>query len=177
MAAYIKRLKTTIQNLKEQEYEQLKLVLSQYPQLDEQKVTSLLWDAKKKANLQKTNTWTFIMISPEQNRSVVKWLNKNSKRRFEATEIWALLFENVHRETGQIMLARQEIAKEIEIAPRHVSTIMTELESIGAILKKKDGRGVIYYMNPNVANHYSQEIREQKQKAAPKLMLLNGGLD
>jgi len=115
------------------------------------------------------------MISPEQNRSVVKWLNKNSKRRFEATEIWALLFENVQRETGQIMLTRQEIAKEIEIEPRHVSTIMTELESIGAIIKKKEGRGVIYYMNPNVANHYPQEIRIKKQREFPKLTLLNGG--
>jgi len=32
-------------------------------------------------------------------------------------------------------------------------------------------------MNPNVANHYPQEIREQEQKEAPKLKLLNGGLD
>lgn len=177
MTAHIKRLQTTHQKLQEQEYEQLKLVLSQYPQLDEQKVTSLLWDAKKKAKLQQANTWTFIMISPEQNRAVVKWLNKNSKRRFEATEIWALLFENVQRETGQIMLNRQEIAKEIEIAPRHVSTIMTELESIGAIIKKKEGRGVVYYMNPNVANHYPQEIREQKQKEIPKLKIISGGLE
>lgn len=176
MPAHIKRLKTNLQKIQEQEYEQLRLVLAQYPQLNEQKVTSLLWDAKKKANLQELNTWTFIMISPEQNRSVVRWLNKNSKRRFEATEVWALLFENVQRETGQIMLTRQEIAKEIEIAARHVSTIMTELESIGAIIKKKEGRGVIYYMNPNVANHYPQEIRNQKQKEAPQLKLLDGGL-
>jgi len=87
MSAHIKRLKTNPQKIHEQEYEQLRLVLAQYPQLDEQKVTSLLWDAKKKA-----------------------------------------------------------------------------------------GRGVIYYMNPNVANHYPQEIRNQKQKEAPQLKLLNGGL-
>jgi len=30
-------------------------------------------------------------------------------------------------------------------------------------------------MNPNVANHYPQEIREQKQKETPKLKVLNGG--
>lgn len=51
---------------------------------------------------------------------------------------------------------------------------MSELESINTILKK-EGRGIIYYMNPNVANHYSQEIREQKQKEAPHLTLIDGG--
>jgi len=177
MSAHIKKLKTTHQNLQEQEYKQLKLVLAQYPQLDEQKVTSLLWDAKKKAKLQETNTWTFIMISPEQNLTVVNWLTSKSKRPLKSVKLWALLFDNVHRETGQIMLTRQELSEKIEEKPYNISRIMTELESIGAILKKKDGRGVIYYMNPNVANHYPQEIREQKQKEAPKLKLLNGGLD
>lgn len=35
MSTHIKKLKTTSQILQEQDYEQLKLVLTQYPQLDE----------------------------------------------------------------------------------------------------------------------------------------------
>lgn len=41
---------------------------------------------------------------------------------------------------------------------------MTEFESINAIVKKKEGRNVIYYMNLNVANHYSQAVREKNKK-------------
>lgn len=74
------------------------------------------------------------------------------------------------------MLTRQEIAKEIGLYVNSVTNIMTELENIGAIIKRKEGRGVIYYMNPNIANHYPQEIRDKKQKETPKLKLLDGGL-
>jgi len=73
------------------------------------------------------------------------------------------------------MLSRLEMAEKISVHPNNISAIMSELESINAILKKKEGRGVVYYMNPNVANHYPQEIRERFQKESPKLMLLEGG--
>jgi len=175
MSAHIKRLQPKEQQQAQRKIEQLQLLLSEMPELNEQKVSALLWDAKKKANLQEQNTWTFIMISPEQNRVVVNWLEENSKRPLKALKLWALLFEYVHRDTGQIMLTRQEIAKEINLYVNSVTNIMTELESIEAIIKRKEGRGVIYYMNPNIANHYPQEIRDKRQKEAPKLKLLDGG--
>jgi len=176
MAAYIKRLQPKEQQKSQEKLKELQLLLSEMPELNEQKVSALLWDAKKKANLQEPNTWTFVMISPQQNRSVIQWIMNNSKRRNEAVQLWALLFENMHRETGQIMMTRLEIAKELNIQSYHVTRIMSELESIHAILKRKEGRGVIYYMNPNIANHYPQEIRNQKQKEAPTLKLIDGGL-
>jgi len=74
------------------------------------------------------------------------------------------------------MISRLEIAKKISVHPNNISTIMSELVSINAILKKKDGRNIIYYMNPNVANHYPQEIREKSQKEAPKLSIIDGGI-
>jgi len=176
MAAYIKRLLPKEKQDKQQDLLVLQAVLERFPELNEKDISSLVWKIKRENKLNDPNTWTFIMISPEQNFSVVKWLNENSKRRNEAVLLWALLFDNVHRETGQIMLTRQEIANELKIQSANVTRIMTELESINAILKKKEGRSVIYYMNPNVANHYPQEIRNQKQKNTPKLKLLNGGL-
>jgi len=176
MSAHIKRLQSKEQQQAQTKIEQLQLILSQFPELNEQKVSSLLWEAKRKNNLQEPNKWTFIMISPEQNLAVVQWLNRNSKRRIEAVELWALLFDYVHRETGQIMLTRLEISKKLSIRHNNVTAIMSELESIDAIIKRKDGRNVIYYMNPNIANHYPQEVREKAQKIAPKLKLLNGGL-
>jgi len=117
------------------------------------------------------------MISPEQNELVVNWLDDNSTQPRKAVRLWALLFKYVHRETGQIMLSRQEIAEKIKIHSSNVTRIMSELESIGAIIKKKEGRGVIYYMNPNVANHYPQEIRQKAQNAVHKLKIIDGWLN
>lgn len=77
------------------------------------------------------------MISPEQNNAVVQWLATNSKRRVEGMQLWLMLFKYVHQETGQIMLSRKEIAKKININLNDTNHIMTELENINAILKKK----------------------------------------
>ena len=131
---------------------------------------------KRKNKINLPEDWTFIMISPEQNRAVVDWLEENSKRPLKALRLWALLFENVHRETGQIMLSRREIAQEINIQTQTVTNIMSELESIKAILKQKNGRGVMYYMNPNIANHYPREIRNGEQKKTPQLKIIDGGI-
>lgn len=176
MAAQIKRLQPKNKQIKQEQLEKLQAMLNLFPELNEKKTSSLLWEIKRKNKLNDPNTWTFIMISPEQNRSVVNWLDEKSTQPRKALRLWALLFEYVHRETGQIMLSRQEIAEKIKMRSNDVSRIMSELESINAILKKKDGRGVIYFMNPNVANHYSQEIREKVQKEVPQLKIIDGGI-
>jgi len=176
MSAQIKRLTTHAQQETLERIRQLELFLSQYPEIRDEKKASMLWELKKTTNLQEKNTWTFIMISPTQNDLVVEWLLNNSKRPTSAFRLWTKLFKAVEIQTGRIMLTRQEIAQELNILPNNVSGIMSELESIGAILKKKEGRGVIYYMNPHVGTHLPQEIREKAQKIAPKLKLLDGGL-
>jgi len=176
MSAHIKRLQTKPQQEAQEQVEQLELLLAQHPYLDEKKVASLLWDARKKANLQEKNTWTFIMISPTQNDLVVEWLLDNSKRPTSAFRLWTKLFKVIDVQTGQIMLTRKELAQEINIKSCHVSSIMSELESIGAIIKHKEGRGVIYYMNPHVGTHLPQEVREKAQQIAPKLKVIKGDL-
>lgn len=176
MTAHLKRLQTKPQKEAQEQIEQIELFLSQYPHLDEKKVSSLLWDARKKANLQEQNTWTFIMISPTQNDKIVDWLDQNSSQPRKAVRLWLKLFKAININTGQIMLTRQEIAQEMDMLPRNVSTIMSELESVGAIIKEKEGRGVIYYMNPLVGTHLPHEVRIKAQESAPKLKLINGGI-
>jgi len=176
MPAQIQHFSPKRQQETEEKLEKLQDVLDLFPELEERDCSSLIWKIKRKNKLNDPTTWTFIMISPEQNRAVVKWLNQNSKRRFEATDLWALLFEYVHRDTGQIMLSRLEIAEKTGIRHNNVTAIMSELEKIHAIIKKKDGRNVVYYMNPNIANHYPRDIREKSQKEAPKLKIIDGGL-
>ena len=176
MSAHIKQLKTKPQQDAIERINQLELFLSQYPEIKDEKKASILWELKKKVNLQEKNTWTFIMISPTQNDLVVEWLLNNSKRPTSAFRLWTKLFKYINIQTGQIMLSRQEIAKEINIKLCNVSSIMSELESIGAILKHKNGRGVIYYMNPHVGTHLPQEIREKAQKISLKLKTIDGVL-
>jgi len=176
MSAHIKRLQPKDQQTKQQDLFELQTILDRFPELQEKDISTLVWKIKRKNKLNDPNTWTFIMISPEQNLAVVNWLTSKSKRPLNAVKLWALLFDNVHKETGQIMLSRLEMADKINVHPNNISAIMTELESINAILKKKDGRGVVYYMNPNVANHYPQEIRERVQKEVPQLKIIDGGI-
>lgn len=175
MVAKIKRFQPKDKLVKQEQIERLQSILELFPELNEKKASALLWDIKRKNKLNDPNKWTFIMISPEQNSDVVDWLATNSKRPLNAVKLWSILFKYVHRETGQIMLSRQELADMLQILPRHVSTIMSELESINAIIKEKEGRGVTYYMNPNVGTHLSQEDREKAQVKAPSLTVIDGG--
>jgi len=175
MAAKIKKFQPKDKLVKQEQLEQLQSMLELFPELNEKKASALLWDIKRKNKLNDPNTWTFIMINAEQNFAVVDYLEEKSKRPLKALKLWALLFDNVHRETGQIMLTRQEMADIVKIHSNDVSSIMSELESINAITKEKDGRSVTYYMNPNVGTHLSQEDREKAQVKAPALKVINGG--
>ena len=128
------------------------------------------------APLPKTD-WTFVMISPQQNAVVVKWLNENSKRRNEAVELWAELFTAMRNDTGEILRGRDELAERVGTSVQNVSRIMTELASINAIVRRKEGRRVKYFMNPNIATHIPtpEQRKEAREGAGPLLVLMEGG--
>lgn len=117
--------------------------------------------------------WTFVMLSPAQNSAVVEHLAVNSTRPQAALRLWALLFTALRTDTGEIVLSRQEISDALGIAPKHVSEIMTELERINAIQRQRAGRGVRYFMNPNVATHTSGADRDAAQRAAGQLSIFD----
>src|SRR4029453_7273710 len=79
------------------------------------------------------NGWTFVMLSPAQNEAVVAWLLDHFSRPQKAGRLWGALFRHLRRDTGEIMLTRDELATQINEAPGDVSRIMGELEGIGAI--------------------------------------------
>jgi len=120
---------------------------------------------------------TFIMLHASQNAAVNRWLREHSKRPIAAMALWSELFTAVHSGTGEVLLTREDLAKRIAIEPKHVSSIMTELVSINAIERKKEGRKVRYFMNPNVATHIpSPEARKAaRETAGPLLVLMEGG--
>lgn len=128
--------------------------------------------------------WTFVMLSPDQNAAVVRYLATHSSRPVVAMQLWALCFQHLDMETGEIMLRRDEIAEAIGEQPDNVSTIMTELSDFGAISRKREkigglrGRGLVrYFMNPNVATHLAGKERDDAQAEAPLLRLMEAGSD
>ena len=119
----------------------------------------------------------FIMVTTSQNLAVVRWISENSARPHKANLLWALIFDHVHPNTGEIMLTRAEIAERLDDLPRHVSSLMGELASINAIERRKQGREVKYFLNPHIATHLpGASAREAARDAAgPLLTLMEGG--
>lgn len=178
MSAKIKRLKTNPQRQKEQiaqeEIEQLELLAIKAPQLKDH-ISAMIYYIKKNDDVNDYNRWAFAMIGTTEYRLVGQWLGKHSKRSGEAKSLWIALIDYLDIETGQIRRSRQELASELEVTPNNISRIMSELESIGAIIKKKEGRGITYYMNPLIGTHLPKIKRDLAQSQAPKLKVLNGG--
>src|SRR4051794_33695881 len=121
----------------------------------------------------------FLSAAYTQNRIVVSWLLEHSSRPRKAVELWILLFEHLHRDTGEIALTREELAAEIGETADNVSRLMTELEGIGAVSRRRErvpglrGRGrVVYFMNPNVGTHLAGAARDKAQAEAPRLQLV-----
>ena len=123
--------------------------------------------------------WTFVMLSPAQNTAVVKHLVAHSVRPMVAVQLWALCFQHLRDDTGEVLLSRDQIAETLGELPRNVSTIMSELEDCGAIIRRRErvagmrGPGMVrYFMNPRVATHMAGTDRDRAQAAAPPVLSL-----
>lgn len=121
--------------------------------------------------------WIFAMISPTQNAAVVRWLGQHSKRPQVAVRLWAELLTALRPDTGEILLTRGQIAERIGIEPQNVSRCITELTTINAIRREKEGRAVRYFLNANIATHIpGPEARKAAREAAgPLLVMMQGG--
>lgn len=128
------------------------------------------------------NKWTFVMLSPEQNGIVVNYLAKHSERPIAAMQVWALCFQYLRIDTGEVMLTRDELAEKVGVHSDHLSRIMSELVAFGAITRRREkvggmkGPGLVrYFMNPRVATHLGGIERDKAQDEAPLLRLIEGG--
>jgi hypothetical protein len=129
------------------------------------------------------NKWTFVMLSPSQNAVVVNYLIEHSTRPMVAVRLWALCFEHLRMDTGEILLTREEMAEKLGEKPENISRIMTELVEMGAIIRKRErvkgmkGPGMVrHFMNPRVATNLGGTARDAAQaKAPPLLTTIPGG--
>jgi hypothetical protein len=177
MAARLRRLRTKPERLREEQAAALRQLVLAFPGLPERVTGAVI--AAIDAETAAENGWTFVMLSPAQNRAVVRWLLEHSSRPQKAIDLWVLLFEHLRRDTGEIMLTRDELAEQIGVPADNVSLIMGELEEIGAISRRREkvpglrGPGMVrYFMNPSVATHLKGKAREHAQIGADELKLV-----
>jgi hypothetical protein len=177
MAATLRRLRTKADRLLAEQADALRQLVLEYPALPERARGEIVAAIDRQAAAE--NGWTFVMLSPSQNKVVQRWLLENSKRPQNATMLWVELFDHLRRDTGEIMLTRDELVELIAEHPSHVSEIMHELASIGAIITRRErvagmrGPGrAIYFMNPSVATNLTGAARDRAQAAAPRLQLV-----
>jgi hypothetical protein len=177
MAATLRRLRTKADRLLAEQADALRQLVIEYPGLPERPRGEIVAAIDRHAAAE--NGWTFVMLSPSQNKAVQRWLFEHSKRPQKAMLLWAELFDHLRRDTGEIMLSRDELAGLIGERPDHAGEIMAELASIGAITTRRErvagmrGPGrTVYFMNPNVATNLTGATRDRAQAEAPKLRLV-----
>lgn len=177
MAATLVQLRTRADQIEAEKAEQLRQMVLAFPGLPERAAGELIAAIDRQTAT--SSQWAFVMLSPDQNRAVVRWLRANSQRPLVAVALWAELFSHLRRDTGEVMATREELAAAVEATPDHVSAIMGELESVGAISRRRAkvagmrGPGMVrYFLNPRVGTHLTGAARDKAQAAAPQLRLL-----
>jgi hypothetical protein len=174
MAATLHRLRTKRQRLRREQAAALRQMILDFEGLPDHAARAIIGAIDRETAAE--NGWTFVMLSPAQNRAVVNWLLAHADRHRPALALWALLFEHLDRHTGMILLTRDEIAEQVGTHPDIVSAIMSDREGIGAIVRRRErvagmrGPGMVrYFMNPNVGTHLVGHVREEAQAKAPPL--------
>jgi CRP-like cAMP-binding protein len=128
MAATLRRLRTKADRLLADQADALRQLVLDYPALPERARGEIVAAIDRQAAAE--NGWTFVMLSPSQNKAVQRWLVENSKRPQKATILWAELFDHLRRDTGEVLLSRDELAERVGTDPDSVSRIMHELNRV-----------------------------------------------
>ena len=163
MAAAITRFRSRRELIDDEKGDELRQLIIDFPDLPDEVRNHVVGAVDQRTA--SSRGWTFIMLSPAQNAAVVEWISGNSKRPQIAVRLWALCFTAMRMDTGEICITRDEMADRLGIAPGHVSRTMTELASIKAIIRRRDGRRVRYFMNATVATHTTGKRRDRQQEA------------
>ena len=115
--------------------------------------------------------WLFVKISPEQFGYVVQAIYSMGMPDL-TLRVWNAALVRLRMDTGEILATREQLASDAHTLPRHVSTAMTDLTKIGAILKTRRGQCVVYSVNPNVGWNGGEGTRQIAAQAAPPLLRL-----
>jgi len=115
--------------------------------------------------------WPFVKISPEQFRYVTRAILK-MRNAFQVLRVWNAAITYMRQDTGEILATREQLATDIEMRPHHVSTAMTDLVKLGALVRHQRGRKVVYSINPTVGWNGGEGSRQAAVRKAPALWLV-----
>jgi len=115
----------------------------------------------------------FTMITNDQFRYVSKEIQK-CRNVATTYAVWNAAVTYVRQDTGEILATRKQLAEDAGTDADEVSRAMGVLSNIGAIIKSKRGRNVVYTVNPNVAWNGKEGARIAACRTAPKLHLVTG---
>ena len=116
--------------------------------------------------------WGFVMVEPRLYGDVVEHLLKHSKRPQKAVLLFTRLFSYLPPDGNEVLCSREELARVVGSDASHVSKIMGELEAVGAVYRRREGRGVRYFVNPRLGTHLGGAVRDRAQAEAPPLRLV-----
>jgi hypothetical protein len=116
--------------------------------------------------------WSFVMIEPDLYDQVVERLTECSRRPLVAVRLWGKLFKLLPADGNEVQATREELAAMVGCEPADVSRIMSDLEAIGAVYRKREGREVRYFVHPRLGTHLAGAARDRAQAEAPKLRLV-----
>ena len=120
--------------------------------------------------------WSFVMLSPMQNRAVLRWINEHAQRPRTSVALWAEFFCHMRTDTGEIVMDRRQMMEAAGASSSHVSDALSELVRIGAIIRHREGREVRWFMNPRIGTCLTGAAREAAQRASPTLLeVIEGG--
>ena len=119
-----------------------------------------------------TRGWRFVMVDPVAYADVIAHLRRHSRRPMVAMELFTRLFSYLPPDGNEVMTDRRELARVVGCHPEDVSKIMRELEAVGAVYRRREGRGVRYYVNPLLGTHLAGAVRDKAQAEAPPLRLV-----
>jgi len=118
--------------------------------------------------------WPFVKISPEQFRYVTRAI-RDCRNVATTLSVWIAAITYVRMDTGEILATREQLAADADTLPCHISRAMTELVKIGAIIRHRRGRKVVYSINPNVGWNGGEGTRQAAARKAPVLRLVADG--
>ena len=118
--------------------------------------------------------WLFVMINPEQFRFVSKAIQ--GVRKSELTlRTWNAAITYIRMDTGEILATRERLAEDAGTNVQEVSRAMGELSKIGAIVRHRRGRKMVYSVNPSVGWSGGEGTRQEAAREAPQLRLVMSG--
>src|SRR5829696_8157605 len=116
--------------------------------------------------------WGFVMVDPLAYAEVNAHLRRHSRRPLVAMELFSRLFSYLPPDGNEVMADRAELARIVGCTPNHVTDIMRELEAVGAVYRRREGRGVRFFVNPLLGTHLAGAARDKAQAEAPTLRLV-----